>query len=126
MKRTLWLLLLLQLVPLILLFAGASGILDPLGRLVVDAIPLPAPGQGSGFLINVARFVTAYWFFGCLWLIPLGALAAVVYVAFDATLTKIERFAWAVSFVLGQPVTVVLYCVLQFIAARKQNVQSVA
>jgi hypothetical protein len=119
MKRILWLLLLLQLIPVLLLFAGASGILDPLGRLVVNAIPVPAPGAGAGLLITVARFVTAYWFFACIWLIPLGALAAVVYVAFDATLTKTERFAWAVSFVLGQPVTVVLYCVLQFLAVRK-------
>jgi hypothetical protein len=129
MKRTrtmLWLLLLLQLAPLLVVILGASGVLDPLGRLVIQSIPLPGPGEKAGLLINSVRFITAYWFVGCLWLMPLGSLAAVVYVAFDAALTKLERLTWAVSFILGQYVTVILYCVLKFLAGRKQSVPSVA
>jgi len=129
MKRTrkaLWLLLSIQLVPLVLLALGASGALDPLGHMVVQSIPLPAPGERAGFLINAARFVTAYWFFTCLWLVPLGSLVAVAYVAFDTALSKLERLAWALSFLLGQYVTVILYCVLGLLALRRQNVRSVA
>jgi len=129
MRRThviLWLLLLIELVPIVLMVAGSSGILDPLGRVVVESIPVPAPGERSGLLIDVARFITAYWFFACLWLIPLGALVAVVYVAFDATLTKLERLVWALAFLLGQYVTVILYCVLKFLSVRKKVPQSAA
>ena len=129
MKRTnaaLWLLLLLQVVPLVLAIAGASGALDPLGRAVVQIIPLPGPGERSGILISAARFITAYWFFGCIWLMLLGALVAVLYVAFDKALTKLERLAWAISFVFGQSVTVILYCVLKFLGARSRGQQTVA
>ena len=129
MRRTrviLWLLLLLELIPIVLIVAGSSGLLDPLGRSVVESIPLPAPGERSGFLINAARFVTLYWFFACVWLIPLGALLAVVYVAFDATLTKLERVVWAIAFLLGQYVTVILYCVLKFLSIRKTTPQAAA
>ena len=121
----LWLLILLQLVPLLVIILGGSGILDPLGRVVVASIPLPAPGE-SHFLVNVVRFVTAYWFIACLWLMPVGALFAVFYVAFDAALTKLERLAWALSFVFGQSVTVVLYCVLKFLGSRGGHLESVA
>jgi hypothetical protein len=93
----LWLLLLLQIVPLVLIVAGASGILDPVGTLVIQSIPLPAPGERSGFLINTVRFVTVYWFLACLCIGPLGSLAAVAYVAFDRALTKAERLTWALG-----------------------------
>src|SRR3954453_14464635 len=91
-----WFLLFLQLVPVFLMLAGASGILDPLGQLVVSAIRLPAPGERAGFLINLARFVSTYWFVGCAVLTLAGSLLAVVYVAFDRAQTKLERLAWAI------------------------------
>jgi len=111
---------------MLLLALAASGILDPLGHLIIESIPLPGPGEKSGFLLNAARFVTAWWFLGCIWFLALVSLVAVAYVAFDTVLTKSERFAWALSFLLGQYVTVILYCVLGLLALRKQSTATVA
>ena len=120
-RKALWLLLVSQLLPLILIVLGASGALDPLGKAIVQSIPLPAPGERAGFLINAVRFFTAYWFIACIWLEPVAALVAVLYVAFDDALTKAERITWAVGFIFGQSVTVILYCVLGLLAFRKQH-----
>jgi hypothetical protein len=122
MKRTnwaIWLLFWLQLAPLLVGIAGASGALDPFGQFVVRHIPLPGTGENRGWLINVARFVTAHWFFACVALPIVGSLIAVFYVAFDGTLSKLERVAWAISFILGQSVTVVLYCVLRMLGSSR-------
>ena len=123
MRRTrkgLWLLLLWQIVPLLLAIVGISGLLDPLGTFIIQSIPLPGPGERPGFLINAARFITGHWFLYTLWLMGISWLVAVVYVAFDSALTKLERLAWAISFVFGQSVTVILYCVLGLLALRSQ------
>jgi hypothetical protein len=125
-KKTLWFLLLLQAAPFLLAVAGASGVLDPLGALAIRSIPLPGPGEQAGFVIDTARFLIAHWFFGCLWLMSISSLVAVLYVAFDKALTKLERLAWALSFVLGQPVTVILYCVLGLLGSHNQRQASVA
>ena len=128
MKRTnklLWLLLLVQVVPVLLVAASTSGFLDPLTQRIVQSIPLPAPGERVGFLINATRFLTAYWFFGCIWLTTLGAFAAILYVAFDRTFTKAQRLVWAISFFLGQSVTVATYCVLQLLGSRNKHSPSV-
>ena len=108
-----------------LTIAAASGALDPLGRLVVQIIPLPPPGESS-FLVNATRFVISHWFVVCLWLMFLGSVATVLYVAFDRALTKLERLAWALGFIFGQSVTVILYCVLQFLSPRVGRSPSVA
>jgi hypothetical protein len=124
-KRTdtaLWVLLLLQVSPTLLIIADASGVLHSVGQFVVRSIPLPAPDETS-FLINLVRFLIAYWFVGCLWVMSLGALAAVLYVAFDGALTKLQRLAWAISFVLGQSLTVILYCTLHLLGSRGQGRQ---
>lgn len=111
----LWALLLVQAVPLIAVVASAFGAFDPLGALAESIVPVPAAGENPGIAIDVSRFVVAYWFFGCLVVMLLGSLAAAVYVCFDNAQTKLQRAAWAVSFLLGQWVTVILYCVLNLL-----------
>jgi len=133
MKRkrlVLWSLLLLQAAPLLILIASGSGLFDPLGHFIERSVPLPPPGEPRSFItrfvVNTTRLVTFWWFMVCVWLIALGSIAAIVYVAFDRAITRLERFAWALSFVFGHPVTVILYCVLGLLSLRPQRQPSVA
>ena len=111
-RSILWALLLVQAVPLVAAVAGAFGAFDSLNALKESVVPLPAVGENPDVVMDVSRFVVAYWFFGCLVVMLLGSLAAAIYVCFDYSQTRFQRAAWAASFLLGQWVTVILYCVL--------------
>jgi hypothetical protein len=125
-RSVIWLLLFLQLVPVLLLIAGGSGLLDPFDRLIVESVPLPVPGERRGALINTLQFVSAHWFVGLLWFMPVPALLAILFVVFDKALTKPQRLAWAWSFLFGWPVTVILYCVLKLLGPRGVHLSAVA
>ena len=125
-KFVLWVLLLLQVVPLLLIIAAGAGILDPLGVFIEQSVSSPIQGGWPRFVVNATRFVTFWWFVVCLWLMGLGALAAFVCVAFDQTLTKLERLVWAAGFAVGHSVTIILYCVLKLLRAYTQQQQAVA
>ena len=120
MKRSrsiLWGLLLLQVLPVVVIVLGSLGVFDPIGSFLENAIPLPAEGESPSMAINLSRFVVTYWFIGCIAIPMLGSLAAAVYVSFDSSQTKPQRATWVVSFVLGQSVTVILYCVLNLLVS---------
>ena len=125
-RSIIWLLLFLQLAPVLLLIAGASGLLDPLGRLIIESVPLPAPGERRGALIDTLQFVSGHWFIGLLWFMSVPALLAILVVVFDKSLTKLQPVAWVCGFLLGWPVTVILYCVLKLLGPRAVPVSAVA
>jgi len=124
-KVVLWLLLLAQACPLLVVLASGAGFFDPLGVLI-EQIALSTAGQPPTFLVNATRFVTLWWFFACAWLINLGMVAAIIYVSFDRSLTRLERLVWAVGFFLGHSITVILYCLLKLLGTRARRQQAVA
>jgi len=123
-RRTfaLWLLLLVQAVPLCVLIAHGYGLFDPLGAFLEQTLSSPAPPTGANrFIIGALRLVNSWWYFVSLELLGFGALAAILYVAFDRTLMKLERATWAIAFLFGHSVTVILFCVLKLLGTRQQR-----
>jgi hypothetical protein len=111
-KRALWWLLLVQMLPLIVLLLGALGTLDPLGDFASRYIYPLAPGESPGLAIRVTDFVIFNWFAGCIAITWLGIVAAIIVVTCDSRQIRMTRLVWVLAFVVGQSITVVLYCVL--------------
>lgn len=125
MERTrvaLWLLLLVQVIPLCILVTNGYGFFDPLGAFLEQALSSPTPPTPANrVIINTLRFINAYWYLVSLWLLGFGTLAAFLYALFDRTLMKLERLTWAIAILFGHSVTVILFCVLKLLGSRNQR-----
>jgi hypothetical protein len=102
------------------------GAEEAFGRFAERTIPVPPLEERPGLLIASARFIIMYWAFGSVVTLFIGSLVAIVCVAFDSTYSRLQRLAWAIGFLLGQTVTVVLYCVLSLLEPRARHPSAAA
>ena len=124
-KFVLWLLLLAQAVPLCVLLAHGYGLFDPLGAFLEQVLSSPTPpGPMNRALIGAVRFVNFWWYLVCIDLLGLGVVVAILYAAFDRTLMKLERMTWAIGFLFGHSVTVIVFCILKLIGFQRPRVVS--
>jgi hypothetical protein len=111
-RRTLWLLLLSQVVPFLVVAVDEFDVVGDFGLFAEQYLQ---PHDWPAFVFQSLRFLFGYWFFILMALMAAGGLAAICMVIFDAKLSPLRRLAWSLSFLLAMPVTVTLFCVLELL-----------